>query len=66
MYLISHRGNIFGIQKNNENEPNYIENALKEGFNVEIDVRFENNWHLASNEHEKYNNLVKLKNIFKD
>ena len=27
---------------------------------------FENNWQLASNEHEKYNNLVKLKNIFKD
>ena len=26
----------------------------------------ENNWKLASNEHEKYNELLKLTNIFKD
>ena len=27
---------------------------------------YENNWQLASNEHEKYNELLKLTNIFKD
>ena len=42
MYFISHRGNISGIEKENENKPKYIENALKLGFDVEVDVRFEN------------------------
>ena len=27
---------------------------------------FENNWHIASDEHEKYNEFLQLKNIFKD
>ena len=29
MYLISHRGNINSIEKNNENNPDYINEALK-------------------------------------
>ena len=41
MYFISHRGNISGIDKNNENKPEYIEKALSLGFDVEVDVRFE-------------------------
>ena len=41
MYFISHRGNISGKDKNNENKPEYIENALSLGFDVEVDVRFE-------------------------
>ncbi len=40
MYLISHRGNINGIQKDDENKPEYINKALEKGFDVEIDVRF--------------------------
>ena len=43
MYLISHRGNLNGIQKNKENDPGYINNAINKGFDVEVDVRFENN-----------------------
>lgn len=43
MNLISHRGNINEIQKENENSPNYINAALNEGFEVEVDVRFEEN-----------------------
>lgn len=39
MILISHRGNINGPIKKNENNPGYILNAISEGFNVEIDVR---------------------------
>ena len=27
---------------------------------------FENNWHIASDEHEKYNEFLQLKNIFKN
>ena len=42
MYLISHRGNINSIEKNRENSPDYINEALKNGFDVEVDVRFEN------------------------
>ena len=38
MILISHRGNILGRKKQLENNPNYIENALKLGYDVEVDV----------------------------
>ena len=38
MILISHRGNILGRKKRLENNPDYIENALKLGYDVEIDV----------------------------
>lgn len=42
MKLISHRGNIDGKFESLENEPTYIDNAIKEGFEVEIDVWCEN------------------------
>ena len=32
MYLISHRGNLNGIQKDMENEPEYISNAIRYEF----------------------------------
>ena len=38
MILISHRGNINGKKLLLENTPTYIDNALKRGYNVEIDV----------------------------
>jgi len=38
MKLISHRGNIDGINKEFENNPKYITQALERGFDVEIDV----------------------------
>ena len=41
MILISHRGNLNRKQENWENDPSYILEALKEGYDVEIDV-----WHL--------------------
>ena len=40
MYLISHRGNINGIHKNDENKPEYINNALGQNYDVEVDVRY--------------------------
>ena len=43
MKLISHRGNINGKQPNKENAPFYINNALKLGYNVEIDIWWYNN-----------------------
>lgn len=48
MLLISHRGNTSGRIIASENSPNYIENTLKLGFDVEIDVWLKNDcWWLG-------------------
>ena len=41
MYLISHRGNLNGIDKDDENNPDYINQAISRGYDVEVDVRYE-------------------------
>jgi hypothetical protein len=49
MKLISHRGNIHGPQIQ-ENSPCYIDTAIGLGFDVEIDVRYDehlNYWYLG-------------------
>ena len=38
MLLISHRGNINGRLETSENEPTYIDNAISKGFDVGVDV----------------------------
>ena len=38
MILISHRGNINGKFESFENEPTYIDKAISEGYEVEVDV----------------------------
>ena len=38
MKLISHRGNINGINPNSENKPEYIDMAICDGFDVEVDL----------------------------
>ena len=43
MILISHRGNTNGQFESYENEPNYIDSAIKKGYDVEIDVWFKDN-----------------------
>lgn len=45
MHYISHRANLDGPNPERENHPDYISNALKQGFEAEIDV-----WYL----HKKY------------
>ena len=51
MILISHRGNLEGKQPKLENHPNYIDKALKEGYDVEIDVWvIENDFYLGHDE----------------
>lgn len=39
MILISHRGNIDRRYSSYENEPNYIDLALIDGYDVEVDIR---------------------------
>ena len=40
MKLIAHRGNINGPDPSKENTPEYIEQAIAQGFDVEVDVRY--------------------------
>jgi hypothetical protein len=42
MKFISHRGNLSGPKPKLENNPNYINYALKLNFDVEVDVHFKN------------------------
>lgn len=44
MIFISHRGNIEGPESKYENKPSYIFNALNMGFQVEVDVWYDNGW----------------------
>jgi hypothetical protein len=37
MILISHRGNLLGPNLNLENSPEYISDAIKSGYDVEVD-----------------------------
>ena len=41
MKIISHRGNLSGANPLRENSVDYIEEAIAEGFDVEIDLRVE-------------------------
>jgi hypothetical protein len=43
MILIAHRGNINGRFELSENKPNYIDKAILEEYNVEIDVWYKDN-----------------------
>lgn len=49
MILISHRGNLTGPNPNKENHPDYILNALRQGYEVEIDVWYTNQLMLGHN-----------------
>ena len=39
MKIISHRGNVRGAIPDRENRPSYIDCAIGNGYDVEIDVR---------------------------
>ena len=63
MILISHRGNINGINESRENSIEYISEALNLGFDVEIDVWYKDGeWFLGHDDPENYVVLDFLKN----
>ena len=37
--LIAHRGNIFGRDEKLENSPKYLDSAIQQNFDVEVDIR---------------------------
>ncbi len=48
MKFISHRGNLAGADPGKENRPSYIKEAMRAGYDVEIDVWFFNGgWFLG-------------------
>ena len=48
MRYIAHRGNTEGVKKNLENSPEYVEQALADGFDCEVDVWYMNGtWRLG-------------------
>ena len=52
-FLISHRGNTSG-KSLLENSPDYIDNALEKGFDVEIDIRYIDNKLLLGHDKGQY------------
>ena len=54
MILISHRGNISGKNSKLENNPDYIIEAKKKGFDVEVDVWFKNNKFYLGHDYPKF------------
>ena len=53
MILIAHRGNLFG-ESEEENKPEFIDKALFEGFDVEIDLWCENEKFYLGHDHPQY------------
>ena len=54
MKLIAHRGNTRGPNPAEENSPVYILNAIKEGYEVEIDVWYEDGTWLLGHDFPQY------------
>lgn len=62
MKLIAHRGNIHGPNLEKENHPDYITQAVKLGYDVEVDVWYENEkWYLG---HDKPTYEIKYDFLF--
>lgn len=54
MILISHRGNINGRIIEAENDPLYIDDAIRLGYNVEIDIWFINGEFFLGHDEPQY------------
>ena len=62
MIYRAHRGNINGINTDRENHPDYITEALKKDFNVEIDVWFDDNKWILGHDVPEYE--IKLEFLY--
>jgi len=62
MIIISHRGNLYGPDKENENKPEQIQKVLNLGYYVEIDVWMADNKLYLGHDYPQYEtNLSFLK-----
>lgn len=54
MIYIAHRGNLQGPNPDKENHPDYLRSALKQGFQVELDVRFLDGTYILGHDEPQY------------
>lgn len=54
MKIIAHRGNLDNSNPLRENSPEYIDQAIESGFDVEIDLRCENNYFYLGHDKSQY------------
>ena len=66
MKIISHRGNLSGFNPIRENSIDYIEEAIAEGFDVEIDLRVEDNEFYLGHDEPQYFVTLKWLKKYKD
>ena len=60
MKLIPHRGNLYGPNPNEENNPQYIIDTLELGYDVEIDVWYIDNKFYLGHDYAKYEIDIKF------
>lgn len=66
MILISHRGNIEGKIEELENRPSYIIQALEQGFDVEIDIRYADGQLWLGHDKPQYRTTLEFLDLYKD
>lgn len=54
MLIVSHRGNLTGSNPDRENSIDYIEEAIAEGFDVEVDLRWKENHFYLGHDKPQY------------
>ena len=54
MIIIAHRGNLNGQNPSRENSPEYIDEAIAAGFDVEVDVRCEDHKFYLGHDEPQY------------
>jgi hypothetical protein len=54
MKLIAHRGNLFGPDASQENNPKYIDNAIQMGYDAEIDLWITNGDFMLGHDYGQY------------
>lgn len=54
MKLIAHRGNILGPNPTEENNPEYLERAISDGYDVEIDLWHKDNLFYLGHDEPQY------------
>lgn len=66
MKFISHRGNLFGKDASNENNPEYILRAIEKGFDCEIDIWYIEKKFFLGHDKPQYQIPIDFLNINKD
>ena len=66
MKIISHRGNIDGINTDTENNPTQIDKVINMGYDVEIDLRIKDNKLFLGHDYPQYEIDIEWLNKRKD